>query len=58
MYAVIQNVAHEGEVEVKRSRNFVYCVNWIKARYTEEEQNDLHVDIALVRDDGTLTYDF
>jgi hypothetical protein len=58
LYAVVENAGYEGEHAVKFSRDIRLCIGWMTKHYTQKEISDLHVDIALQREDGTRTYDF
>jgi hypothetical protein len=59
MYAVVENSGYEGEKIVKDDfTDSTKAFKWVTNKYGLGEVERLHVQVALVKPDGQLTYDY
>lgn len=56
-YLVIENAGYEGERIVHRHKSFRAAYAWVRDRYNTDQLEEMHVDIALERADGSITFD-
>lgn len=57
-YFVVENAGYQGERFVYRNKDFMKAFAWMQKQYDAETRDDLHVNIALERKDGSITYEY
>lgn len=56
IYVVVENAGYEGECTVFRSPSLDVASRWMNKSYSQDEIQDLHVDIA-AEEGGERTYE-
>jgi hypothetical protein len=57
-YIVVEMAGYVGENDRCRFPEYLQAVAWMRQHYTDEEIQNLHVDIAFENADGDRTYEY